>query len=139
MRNSPAILVVDDSPFVARALVHVLESRGLKAHAASTMDEAVTVCDDFHPGVLVADVCMPNIDLIELCRRVRAAASGLRPAVLLFSAHSEQEIGKVIAATGADAFVEKRHGAAVVAARVEALCAWVASQYPSLTPSPSPG
>jgi DNA-binding response OmpR family regulator len=128
MYDSPTILVVDDSPFVARALVHVLESRGLAGRPASTMAEAMNICAEFHPNVLVTDVCMPDIDLLDLCRRFRAAARGQRAIVLLFSAHAEEVIGDVLSATGADAFMEKRHGAAAVVARIEALCAAAASR-----------
>jgi CheY-like chemotaxis protein len=122
----PNVLVVDDSPFAAKALVHVLEARGLVARAASTMDEAMSICAENHPGVLVTDVCMPNIDLLDLCRRVRAAANGRRTSVVLFSAHSQQETSDKVAATGADAFVEKRQGVETVASRVEGLCAALA-------------
>jgi len=135
MHNSPTILVVDDSPFAARALVHVLELRGLRARAASTMADAMNICAEFHPSVLVTDVCMPDIDLLDLCRRVRAAASGQGVSVLLFSAHSERELAGIVAATGADAFVEKRLGAAAVAARVEALCTAAASRQPRPRPA----
>jgi two-component system, OmpR family, phosphate regulon response regulator PhoB len=121
--GSPNVLVVDDSPFAAKALVHVLETRGLAARAASTMDEAMSICAEFHPGVLVADVCMPDIDLLDLCRQVRAAANGQRTSVVLVSARSKMEVRKELEATGADAFVEKRQGAGAVAAQVEALCA----------------
>ncbi len=128
MNNSPTILVVDDSPFAARALVHVLASRGLRARAASTMAEALSICAEFHPGVLVTDVCMPDLDLFDLCRRFRSAANGQKSSVLLFSAHSAQELSGIVAATGADAFMEKRLGAAAVADRVEALCAEAAGR-----------
>ena len=141
MRDLPSILVVDDSPFAARALVHVLESRGLKARAASSMDAAMAVCAETNPAVLVTDVCMPNIDLFDLCRRFRAATSGQQTYVMLFSAHSEQEIRTIVSAIGADAFMEKRDGAAAVAARVESLCAAAAASrqsYRSATAPSSP-
>ena len=129
---------MDDSPFAARALVHVLESRGLRARAASTMAEAMKICAELHPGVLVTDVCMPDIDLLDLCRRVRVATGG-RAGVLLFSAHSLQEIGDILAATEGAAFIEKRQGAAAVADRVEALCAEVAKRSSRHSPAPAPG
>jgi DNA-binding response OmpR family regulator len=133
--DSPNVLVVDDSPFVARALVHVLETRGLAARAA----EALSICAECHPSLLVTDVCMPNIDLIDLCHQFRAAADGQRVFVLLFSAHSEKEIGNVLWATGADVFMEKRHGVAAVVARIEALFAAMASGQSHLPPAPAPG
>ncbi len=122
MTVSPTILVVDDSPFAARALVHVLETRGLHARGASTMEEATRILTEFRPSVLVSDVCMPNIDLLGLCRQLRAATHGKPSAVLLVSAHPETEVGDLLCTVGADAFIEKRRGALSVAAKVEALC-----------------
>jgi PleD family two-component response regulator len=128
MRASQTILVVDDSPFAARALVHVLESRGMQARGASSLEEAMRICTECQPSVLVTDVRMPNIDVYDLCSRFRAAAGEQRTAVLLFSAQSEETMGDILAVTGADAFMQKLHGAAAVAARVEELCAEIASQ-----------
>jgi len=124
------VLVVDDSPFVAKALVRVLEARGLVACAASTMDETMSICARFHPDVLVTDVCMPNIDLVDLCRRFRAAANGQPTSVLLFSGHAEQEVRDQIWAARADGFLEKRQGAGAVASWVEDLCGAAASRPP---------
>jgi DNA-binding response OmpR family regulator len=138
MRDSSAILVVDDSPFAARALVHVLESKGLKARAASTMEAAMQACAELNPTVLVTDVCMPNIDLFELCRRFRAMSSGQRTSILLFSAHSDPEMRAIVAAIRADGFMEKRLGAAAVAARVEALCTMAAGRAPLQDGTPPP-
>ena len=123
MRPSASILVVDDSPFAAKALVHVLESRGLRVWGASTMEEAIRICTDYRPSLLVTDVRMPNIDLFDLCERFRAAAGSQSTAVLLFSANSEHSMGDIVAAVRADAFMEKHHGAAAVADRVAELSA----------------
>jgi sigma-B regulation protein RsbU (phosphoserine phosphatase) len=139
MQTSVTILVVDDSPFAARALVHVLESRGLRARAASTMEEALRICMECRPGVLVTDVCMPNIEIIDLCRHFRVFAPEHRGAVMLFSAHAEETVADVIAAAGADVFMEKSRGAAAVATRVEELCAEVARRQSRQPLPPAPG
>jgi CheY-like chemotaxis protein len=135
MRTSQLILVVDDSPFAAKALVHVLESRGLQARGASSLEEAMRICTEWHPAVLVTDVRMPNIDVYDLCTRFRAAAGERRTAILLFSAHSEEAMGDILALTGADGFMQKLHGAAAVAARVEQMCASIASKQAEPRPS----
>jgi DNA-binding response OmpR family regulator len=88
--------------------------------------------------VLLTDVCMPNIDLFDLCRRFRAATSGQRSFVMLFSAHSEKEIKTIVSAIGADAFMEKRDGAAAVATRVESLCAAAAASRQSYRAATAP-
>ncbi len=119
---SPTILVVDESPFAAKALVRVLELRGLRARAATSMDEAMHACAEARPTVLVADTSMPNTDVTELCRRVRNAASGQHTSVLLISTQSQEQLGDLLSSVAPDAFMEKRQGAAAVAARVEDLC-----------------
>lgn len=120
--HSPTILVVDDSIFAAKALVRVLELRGLRGSAATTLDQAMHACATARPSVLVVDVCMPNLDVVEVCRRVRNAARGQRLSVLLISAQREEDVRDVIAAIVPDVFMEKRAGAAAVAAKVEELC-----------------
>jgi PleD family two-component response regulator len=127
---SPTILVVDDSPFAAKALVRVLELRGLRARAATTMDEAMHVCAEARPAVLVADTGMPHLDVVELCRRVRNAARGQRLSVLLISTQREEQVSEVLVTVAPDAFMEKREGAAAVAARVEDLCTAVGKPSP---------
>ncbi|MBN2576576.1 MAG: response regulator [Deltaproteobacteria bacterium] len=139
MPAAQTILVVDDSPFAARALVHVLESHRLVARAASTMEDAMKICEESHPCLLVTDVRMPNIDVLDLCRRFRAAESGQAVAVLLFSAHPEHEIRDIVSLSGADAFMEKRHGAAAVAARVQSICTALAKQQSTQPQARAPG
>jgi len=119
--------------------VHVIESRGIRARAASSMEEATRICTEHRPSLLVTDVCMPNLDLLALCRNFRAARAGERGVVLLFSAHPRKEIADIIAATGADAFMEKHHSAAAVANKVESMLADVARRQPRPRMPSAPG
>jgi len=80
---------------------------------------------------------------VELLKRLGKGERDFRNVNLsgaeLFSAHSLHEIRDILAATQGDDLIEKRHGAAAVADRVEALCAEVARRQVRQPPAPVPG
>jgi CheY-like chemotaxis protein/HPt (histidine-containing phosphotransfer) domain-containing protein len=115
------VLVVDDSPVAAQALVDVLEVRGYEVRSATSLDVAMKVCASFSPAVLVADVQMPNLDVAELCQRFREVTRGQHTAVLLISGRSEAELRDRLDAIRPQAFVSKLAGADVVVSRVATL------------------
>jgi CheY-like chemotaxis protein len=115
------VLVVDDSPVAAQALADVLEVRGFEVRSATSLNAVMTMCAAFSPGVLVADVQMPNVDVAELCRRFREVMRGQRTAVLLISGRSEAELRDRLDAIRPEAFVCKAAGADMVVSRVATL------------------
>ena len=115
------VLVVDDSPFSARALSRVFERNGIEARTATTMSEVLDLCATFVPNILVTDVHMPALDVSELCDRFRAATQGRRTGIVLVSAHSDNELQNCLHATGADDFIPKCAGTGAVVNRVLAL------------------
>jgi CheY-like chemotaxis protein/HPt (histidine-containing phosphotransfer) domain-containing protein len=115
------VLVVDDSPVAAQALADVLEVRGFEVRNATSLGAVMTMCASFCPAVLVADVQMPNLDVVELCQRFREVRRGQRTAILLISGRSEAELRDRLDAIRPEAFVSKLAGADVVVSRVAAL------------------
>jgi PleD family two-component response regulator len=120
-RHPCRVLVVDDSPFSARALSRVFERSGIEARAATTMSEVLELCATFRPSILVTDVHMPGLDVSELCDRFRTATQGQRTGIVLVSARSDNELHDCLHATGADDFVPKCAGTTAVVNRVLAL------------------
>ena len=115
------VLVVDDSPFAARALSHVFERNGFEVRTATTISEVLDLCATFGPSILVTDVQMPGVDVSELCDRFREATQGQRTGIVLVSARSDVELQDCLHATGADDFVPKCAGTNAVVNRVLAL------------------
>jgi len=115
------VLVVDDSPFAARALSHVFERNGFEVRTATTISEVLDLCATFGPSILVTDVHVPGLDVSELCDRFRAATQGQRTGIVLVSARSDAELQDCLHATGADDFVPKCAGTNAVVNRVLAL------------------
>jgi CheY-like chemotaxis protein/HPt (histidine-containing phosphotransfer) domain-containing protein len=115
------LLIVDDSPVAALALADVFEMHNFSVRVASTIEKAVEQITSFSPSVLVSDVHMPNLDVAELCRGFRSAASG-KIAVILVSGRSESELRDRLDEIKPDAFVSKLSGAIAVVTRVSGLC-----------------
>ena len=121
------VLVVDDSPFAARALSHVFERNGFEVRTATTASEVLDLCASFGPSILVTDVHVPGLDVSDLCDRFRAATQGRRTGIVLVSARSDTELQNCLHTTGADDFVPKCAGTSAVVNRVLALSKDIAS------------
>ena len=84
MPNPPVIAIVDDDEAVREALFDLLQVEGL---AARTFDGAAAFLAEAAPGrfsCLITDVRMPEIDGLELQRRLRALGS-VMPVIFLTS------------------------------------------------------
>jgi two-component system OmpR family response regulator len=68
----PRVLVVDDEQSLAEVLGSVLRREGWTARTAYTGLDAVRVAREFVPDAVVLDVMLPDLDGLEVCRRLRA-------------------------------------------------------------------
>ncbi len=99
-------LVVDDS-VTARAIHRaVLEAAGYVVHAVGGAAQALAHLRRGAYDVVVCDVAMPEIDGLELTRRVRAGEADVP--VVLVSAHDTDNDRASALDAGADAFLSKR-------------------------------
>ena len=65
------ILVVDDEPQLTRVLRVGLTGRGFDVRTVADAESALDTFADWQPDLVVTDLTMPDIDGIELCRRIR--------------------------------------------------------------------
>ena len=81
---SVQVLVVEDSPTQALRIKLVLEKQGLSVALAHTGREGVDLVRRFHPGVVVLDVNLPDMDGFQVCRTLKedAETAGI-PVVML--------------------------------------------------------
>jgi two-component system KDP operon response regulator KdpE len=115
----PTVLIVDDEPAIRRLLRTSLGAEGYRTIEASTGAEALAMLADAPEAADVAllDLGLPDIDGLEMIRRIRAASAV--PIVVLTS--REDERTKVAALDlGADDYVTKPFGMAELMARLRA-------------------
>jgi two-component system response regulator MprA len=73
MTVQPSILVVDDDTRLAASLRRALIYEGYRVTVAADGRGALAAARDQPPDLVVLDVMLPELDGIEVCRRLRAA------------------------------------------------------------------
>ncbi len=117
MTNRARILVVDDEPQLTRVLRTGLTSRGYEVRAAADGLAGFEAFNDWHPDLVITDLAMPNVDGLELCRRLRAVSA---VPIIVLSAKGEEKTKVAALDLGADDFVTKPFGIDELLARVRA-------------------
>lgn len=117
MNERPRILVVDDEPQLTRVLRTGLKSRGYDVRAAADGSTGFETFSDWHPDLVITDLAMPNVDGLELCRRLRAIS---QVPIIVLSAKGEEKTKVEALDLGADDFVTKPFGIDELLARVRA-------------------
>ena len=117
MTNQARILVVDDEPQLTRVLRTGLKSRGYDVRAAADGLAGFEAFNDWRPDLVITDLAMPNVDGLELCRRLRAVST---VPIIVLSAKGEEKTKVEALDLGADDFVTKPFGIDELLARVRA-------------------
>ncbi|MBN9327265.1 MAG: response regulator, partial [Cellulomonas sp.] len=110
------VLVVDDEAGIRRVLRAYLEADGFTVAEAGTGTDALAELRRDRPDVVLLDVMLPDVDGLEVLRRIRAT-SGL--GVVLVTARAEEADTLVGLAVGADDYVTKAFSPREVVARVK--------------------
>ncbi|HST63971.1 MAG TPA: response regulator transcription factor [Mycobacteriales bacterium] len=115
----PRVLVVDDEQSLAEVLASVLRREGWSARAAHTGLDAVRVARDFRPDAVVLDVMLPDLDGLEVMRRMRSADPDV--CVLFLTARDAVEDRIAGITAGGDDYVAKPFSLEEVLARLRGL------------------
>jgi signal transduction histidine kinase len=83
------ILAVDDERDALNVLARVLTTCGAEVRTGTSAAEAIALCDDFDPDVLISDIGMPEVDGCELIQQLRATAHRVPAIALTAFARSE--------------------------------------------------
>jgi DNA-binding response OmpR family regulator len=118
-RDVARLLVIEDDDAISEPLVRALTREGHAVAHAVTGEEALEQVDSGDPDLVVLDIGLPDIDGVEVCRRVRAGRP--RVAILILTARSSEldEVSGLDA--GADDYLTKPFSLSVLSARVRAL------------------
>ncbi|NYV74347.1 response regulator [Streptomyces sp. UH6] len=111
------VLVVDDEPQMARALVINLKARHYAVDVAADGGQALRLAVERHPDVVLLDLGLPDMDGVEVIRGLRGWTRV--PVIVLSARHSSDEKVSALDA-GADDYVTKPFGMDELMARVRA-------------------
>ena len=106
----PRVVLADDHPSVLDAFGRLLQSSCEVVGTVRNGHQAVDAVVTLQPDVIVVDLMMPDLDGLEVCRRVKQAMPGT--AVIIVTAFDDTVVHTAALQAGASAFVPK-HSAAV--------------------------
>src|SRR5438874_1385089 len=113
------ILVVDDEPSIVDAVATALRYEGYDVEEATTGREALSAVARFEPDLVVLDWMLPDVEGIEVGRRLRER--GFKTAVLFLTAKDATENKVEALRAGGDDYVTKPFSLAEIVARVQAI------------------
>jgi two-component system, OmpR family, KDP operon response regulator KdpE len=117
MTDRRRILVVDDEPQITRVLRTSLSSQNYDVRVANDGETALEIMKDWTPDLVITDLSMPNMDGLELCRRLRAS---MQIPIIVLSVRGEERTKVQALDAGADDYVTKPFGIEELRARVRA-------------------
>src|ERR1700694_3267600 len=115
--NPTRVLVVDDEPAIRRFLRVTLEAHGYAVSEAESGREALAAVMAWQPDVIVLDLGLPDIDGVEVARRLRKWS---RIPIIIVSVRAA-DTDKVSALdAGADDYLTKPFSSSELLARLRA-------------------
>jgi DNA-binding response OmpR family regulator len=115
---SHSILVVEDEPSIASFVGMYLEKAGFGVRKAETGAEALAQADAEAPSLVILDLMLPDLDGIEVCRRIRQRSD---VPILMLTARDD-DIDKIIGLeVGADDYLTKPFNPGELVARVKSV------------------
>lgn len=113
------ILIVDDEPNIVQLARLYLERNGYKVDSVGDGLSALEAVEQNSPALMVLDIMLPEMDGLEVCRRLRASGNSLP--VLMLTARDE-DVDKILGLElGADDYLTKPFNPRELVARIKAI------------------
>ena len=114
---SARVLIVDDEPSILATMAPLLRARGYDVSTATSGHAALEAVDRQPPQLVILDLGLPDLDGIEVARRLR---EGRAIPILVLSARGAEQDKVAALNAGADDYVTKPFGSEELLARVRA-------------------
>jgi DNA-binding response OmpR family regulator len=115
---APTVLVVEDESSIASFVALYLKNAGYAVRTAATGGDALTQAAAHEPALIVLDLMLPDIDGIEVCKRIRQRSD---VPILMLTARDE-DVDKIIGLeVGADDYLTKPFNPRELVARVKSI------------------
>jgi len=112
------ILLVDDEKDIVDLMENVLRQDGFQnIQKAYTGMDALEMCREFQPDVIVLDIMLPDIDGIEVCKKIRESSI----CSILFLSSRNDDIDKILGlSSGGDDYITKPFSPREIVFRIKA-------------------
>ena len=117
MNQGVLVLYVEDDERLASLTAKYLESHGMTVVVVANGAEAVPQALKLHPDVVLLDLMLPNVDGLEVCRRLR---SRMDTPIIMVTAHGDEPDRVLGLEGGADDYLTKPFSARELVARIRA-------------------
>jgi phosphate regulon transcriptional regulator PhoB len=115
------VLVVEDEPDIRNLIVHHLTRDGFRCRTAATGTEALARVRSAPPDLVVLDLMLPEMDGLEVCRRLRGDPSTATLPLIMLTAKAD-EVDRIVGLElGADDYLAKPFSPKELVARVRAV------------------
>jgi DNA-binding response OmpR family regulator len=115
------VLVVEDETDIRNLVVFHLAREGFRCRTAATGTQALQEVRGHLPDLIVLDLMLPEMDGLEVCRRVRADPASAAVAIIMLTAKAD-EVDRVVGLEmGADDYLVKPFSPKELVARVRAV------------------
>ncbi len=115
------VLVVEDEPDIRNLVVHHLTRDGFRCRTATSGAEALASVRTAVPDLLVLDLMLPELNGLEVCRRLRADPATAGVPIIMLTAKTD-EVDRIVGLEmGADDYVAKPFSPKELVARVRAV------------------
>ena len=115
------ILIVEDETDIAQLVKFCLEKEGFRTSVAKSGMEALHLLKSERPELVILDLMLPEMDGIEVCKKIRSAPDTAWLPIIMLTAKAEESDTIVGLELGADDYVTKPFSPKALVARVNAL------------------
>lgn len=117
------VLVVDDEPALLRLMEYLLQHEGYQVIAAKDGSEALDAAAREIPDLILLDVVLPDVDGLDVCRRLRGTADTADIPIWMVSARVQHYDIENSLAAGANEHIGKPFKPRDLAEKIRALFA----------------
>lgn len=122
------ILIVDDEIHILELLKLNLEIYGYEVFTTDTGKGVMSLIEKIKPDIILLDLMLPEVNGIDICKRIRNNSSLNEIRILIISAKSE-EIDKIVCLEiGADDYITKPFSLREIIARINAFSRRIESE-----------
>lgn len=121
MNSNIKILAVDDEPDILEFVKYNLKKEGYEVVTANNGKEAIEMAQAHKPNLILLDIMMPELDGIEVCRRLREKEDFQHTIIVFLTARNEDYSEIAGFDVGGDDYITKPIRVRVLVSRLKAL------------------